>query len=390
MTPPRHHHPHSASLTAGIPATNAILYHAIRFLVGDPAALIEIPGAHPSRLLILREIEMARARQHARADAVFGYSDFAPEGGLSGDRATASAQAVVECLRRHGITRVITDRSLPFIYAYHLQAADIAIDYDPDKGVLDRRTKDEQEIAHLAEAQRITEQVMERTCQLIACAPADAAGLLQHEGETLTAERVQRLLDIWLLELGYANPGSIVACGREGGDCHNHGHGPLRTGQPVIVDIFPQNKTTLYNGDCTRVVVHGDIPDEIARYHAAVLDAKAAAIAATKAGTTGEAVHNETIRVITAHGYHMGLPADDAPDDFASMPHGTGHGIGIEVHEPPLLDVGGPELLVGDVLTIEPGLYAKALGGVRIEDMVVVTETGCTNLNTLHEGLDWR
>jgi Xaa-Pro aminopeptidase len=285
---------------------------------------------------------------------------------------------------------VVTDRSLPFIYASHIQAAGIVLEYDADKGVLDRRAKDEQEIAHLAQAQRDTERVMERACQLIARASADATGTLQHEGDTLTAERVRTLIDIWLLELGYANPDAIVAGGSDGGDCHNHGHGPLHTNQPVIVDIFPQNKTTLYNGDCTRTVVHGDTPDEIARYHAAVIEAKTAAINATRAGVTGDAVHAETARVITAHGYHMGSPASDAPDSFASMPHGTGHGIGIEVHEPPLLDTDGPTLIVGDALTIEPGVYSMALGGVRIEDMVIVTAEGCRNLNTLPEGLDWR
>ena len=383
-TPP----PTTAHLTAGVPAKNAILYHAIRFNVGDPAALVEIEGK--GRTLILREIEMGRAKQHARADAVFGYADFAPASGISGDRETGSAQGVVEFLQRNNISRVVTDRSLPFIYAHHIQAAGIALDYDADKGVLDRRAKDAQEIEHLAVAQRDTERVMERACRLIAHAPADAAGVLRHEGEPLTAERVRTLIDIWLLDLGYANPGSIVAPGPEGGDCHNHGHGPIRTGQPVIVDIFPQSKVSLYNGDCTRTVVHGDIPDAVAAYHAAVVEAKAAAIAATRPGITGEGVHAETARVITAHGYHMGMPADDAPASFASMPHGTGHGIGIEVHEPPLLDIGGPPLIVGDALTIEPGLYSTALGGVRVEDMVIVTADGCRNLNRLPEGLDWR
>lgn len=382
----------TATLTAGIPAKNAILYHAIRFNVGDPAALIEIagPGGDNHRTLILREIEMDRAKQHARADTVLGYSDVAPPRGLSGDRETASAQGVVEFLQRNDITRVVTDRSLPFIYATHIQDAEIELVYDPDKGVLNRRAKDEQEVSHLAQAQRDTETVMERACRLIARATPDAAGLLQHEGETLTAERMRALIDVWLLELGYANPGSIVAPGPEGGDCHNYGKGPISTGQAVIVDIFPLNKTTLYNGDCTRTVVHGDIPDAIAAYHAAVLEAKAAAIAATQAGVTGEVIHEATAAVIIAHGFHMGQPADDAPDDFASMPHGTGHGIGLEVHEPPLLDRAGPALVAGDALTIEPGLYSKALGGVRVEDMVIVTKDGCDNLNTLPEGLDWR
>lgn len=378
----------SATLTAGIPAKNAILYHAIRFNVGDPAALVEIPTK--GRTLILREIEMDRAKQHARADTVLGYSDVAPASGLSGDRETGSAQGVVEFLRRNKITRVVTDRSLPFIYAHHIQHAGIVLEYDADKGVLDRRAKDEQEIAHLAQAQRDTEAVMERACRLIARAPADPSGVLVHDGEPLTAERMRALIDIWLLELGYANPGAIVAPGPEGGDCHNHGHGPIKTGQPVIVDIFPQSKTTLYNGDCTRTVVNGDVPDAIAAMHAAVVQAKAAAIAATRAGVTGEQVHAATAQTLAGRGYHMGQPATDAPDTLACMPHGTGHGIGLEVHEPPLLDRAGPALVVGDALTIEPGLYSKALGGVRVEDMVIVNGDGCRNLNSLPEGLDWR
>ncbi|MCA9282113.1 MAG: M24 family metallopeptidase, partial [Phycisphaerales bacterium] len=96
-----------------------------------------------------------------------------------------------------------------------------------------------------------------------------------------------------------------------------------------------------------------------------------------------------TKKVVTGAGYKLGLPPTDAPDTFCSMAHGTGHGVGLDVHEPPLLDDGGPTLVVGECLTIEPGLYCKSIGGVRVEDMVIVTESGCDNLNTIHEGLDW-
>lgn len=379
----------TALLTAGIPAKNAILYHAIRFSVGDPAALIEIEGAEPRRTLIIRDIEMDRARRHARADAVHCPAEFTPKNGLSGDRETATAQAVAECLKQKGITRVVTDRSLPYIFAHHVQATGILVDYDADKGVLDRRAKDEQEIGHLAEAQRTTELVMERACRIVAGAEADDRGTLQHEGEILTSERLRAMIDVWFLELGYDNPGAIVAGGPEGGDCHNHGHGPLATGQPIIIDIFPQNKSTLYCGDCTRTVVHGGVPDTIARMHAAVVEAKAAGIGAIKAGVTGDAVHRATTDVIKAHGFDVGLPPAGAPETFITMPHGTGHGIGLEVHEPPLLDTGGPALVAGDALTVEPGLYSRAIGGVRVEDLVIVTGSGCRNLNTLPEGLDW-
>jgi Xaa-Pro aminopeptidase len=285
---------------------------------------------------------------------------------------------------------VVADRSLPLIFAELVRRAGIVVQYDPELGVTERRAKDQQEIAWIREAQRVTEGAMEMACRLIASAEARRDGVLMHEGEALTSERVRAAVDHWLLDRGYSNPPSIVAGGPAGADCHNEGQGELRTGEPVIVDIFPRNRRTLYNGDCTRTVVHGDMADEIVKMHAAVRQAKAAATAAAKARVTGEAVHRATTEAVTRCGYAVGLPAEDSPDSYCAITHGTGHGLGLDVHEPPLLDLKGPELLVGDVVTIEPGLYRRDLGGVRVEDVVVVTEDGCENLGSLHEGLDWK
>jgi Xaa-Pro aminopeptidase len=381
-----------AKMMAGIPTLNAGLYRTIRFLVGDPAVYIELAGGNsqPSSTLILRDIEMDRARQHARADHVACPADFAPAAGLSGDRETATAQAAAEFLIRRGIRRVTVDRSLPMIYCEMLRRAGVDTVCDLEWGVVERRRKDEQELEFLRAVQAITEQVIEMACSTIANARADANGVLHHDGETLSSERLRTMIDIWLLERNCTNPGAIVAGGPVGADCHHHGCGPLRTGEPVMVDIFPRCKNSLYNGDCTRTVVHGDIPDEVARMHAAVVAAKRAATSAVRAGVTGDQVHQATIAAIENAGYKMGLPPADAPDAFCSMPHGTGHGLGLEVHEPPLLAVGGPTLLVGDVVTVEPGLYCKAWGGVRVEDVVVVRADGCENINRLHEELRWK
>jgi Xaa-Pro aminopeptidase len=367
------------------------LYHEIRFLVGDPAALIELPRGDGTRrrVLIIRDIEMGRARRSARVDEVFCPRDFSPEGGLSGDRELATAQSVAECLRRAGITSVLADRSLPLVYQAQLAEIGIAVHCDLETSVLARRGKDEQEIAWLTESQAATERIMERALRMIATAEARSGGVLWAEGAELTSERLRTLISLWALEAGYNDPGAIVASGPTGADCHDHGHGPIHTGEPVIVDIFPRNRTTLYWGDCTRTVVHGDVPDEIARMHQAVLAAKHAATRATRAGVTGEAVHDATREAILAAGYQMGLPPSDAPESYCAMTHGTGHGVGLEIHEPPLLDKNGPRLVVGDCLTIEPGLYCRALGGIRVEDMVIVTSDGCRSLNQLPEGLDW-
>ena len=123
--------------------------------------------------------------------------------------------------------------------------------------------------------------------------------------------------------------------------------------------------------------------------HHAVVEAKAAGIDSISASATGESVHQATIGVIRRHGYHVGLPPAESPPEWCGMVHGTGHGVGLLVHEPPLLDFKGPVLVSGDVLTVEPGLYSRAIGGVRVEDMVCVTEDGSRNFNNLHEGLTW-
>jgi Xaa-Pro aminopeptidase len=381
----------TATMMAGVPQLNATLYWRIRFLVGDPVALVELPTDHGQRqsLLILRDIEMDRARRSARVDRVACPADFAPPSGLAGDRETATAQAAAEFLRRSKVTRVVADRSLPLIFADIVRQAGIAVECDSEMGVRERRAKDEQEIAWLRESQRITEGAVEMACRMIGAATARRDGVLVAGGKPLTSERLRAAIDHWLLDYGYSNPPSIVAGGPSGADCHNIGIGELKTGQAIIIDIFPRNRLTHYYGDCTRTVVHGDVADAITRMHAAVCEAKSAAISAVRPGATGQSVHLSATDVITRRGYQLGLPQDGSPNSYCAMTHGTGHGVGLDVHEPPLLDVNGPELLLGDVLTIEPGLYRRDLGGVRVEDMVVVTADGCVNLNTLPEGLQW-
>ena len=112
---------------------------------------------------------------------------------------------------------------------------------------------------------------------------------------------------------------------------------------------------------CALPILHGEIPDEIAQMHRTVVAAKGAAIAAIRAGTTGMAVHAETTRVITEAGYAVVTPGQERSHDLAILDHGTGHGIGLEVHEPPLLDAKGIELIAGDAVTVEPGLYKTGL-----------------------------
>ena len=380
---------HEALLLAGVPASNPTLYHRIRLPLGDSAAFVELPH-DGGRTLLVRAIEMDRARAAGVADRVASSTEFAPAEGLSPDRDAALAQAVVECLRRAGADRVVTDRTLPYLFVRHLQQAGIALRYDPELGVRERRTKTDAELDALARAQAHTEAAMEMACRLIGTADARGDGTLQVDGAPLTSERVQRAIGVFLMERGCSTPhGSIVASLPHVADCHHPGTGPLSTGLPVVIDIFPREDTTRYWGDCTRTVVHGEPSAEVLRMHAAVIDAKAQATAAIRPGATGHEVHQATIAALAAHGYPFGPAPPGAPDTYVGMRHGTGHGIGLDVHEPILLSDDGEAILAGEVFTVEPGLYSVAHGGVRVEDMVLVADDGPENFNRLPEGLGW-
>ena len=378
--------PPTAKLLAGVPSLNKAVYHRVRFAPHDPVAWVELPDG--KRLMIVRDVELPRARASGRANDVFCYEDFPPDAGLSGDRGVRAAQATAECLVRRGVRQVVADRTLSLLFADELRRCGIEVICDREMGILERRRKDAEEVAALRAVQAITEDAIRDACESIARANADDAGaLVDAAGTAVTSEGVKRRIDLFLIERGCVAEDHIVAGGPAAADCHFAGAGPLRTGEPIIIDVFPRHLRSGYHGDCTRTVVHGTPTQKLVKMHATVVAAKAAALAATRAGATGEAVHVAATAVLEQHGYAVGFDATGAPGGF--MPHGTGHGIGLDLKEPPLLDLGGPPLLAGDAVTVEPALYADDTGGVRLEDLVIVTDDGYENLNALPEGLEW-
>ncbi|QDV81492.1 M24 family metallopeptidase [Planctomycetes bacterium TBK1r] len=372
------------AIFAGIPLKNPSLFRRIGVPLGDPAAWIETTDR---RVALVRDIEMDRVRRLSNADRVVCPMDYEPAGKLDADRETATAQAVAEFCRRENMAAVRVDRSLPFVFAWHLQQASIELSYDPDLGVIDRRQKSEQEIERLAEAQSVTESVMRYLCETIARCTVAADGTLVHEGEALTSERARAMAAAEFLKRDYSmSHGAIVATAPEVADCHHAGTGPLRTGVPVIVDLFPMNNETRYWGDCTRTVVHGQPSATVRKMHDAVVAANAAATKLLRVGQTAESVHLAADQALLDAGFEL---SRGTVSDQPTIQHGTGHGIGLDVHEPILLDIGGGPVLEREVFTIEPGLYGRQDGGVRVENMLVVREGDAQSLNQLHEGLDW-
>jgi Xaa-Pro aminopeptidase len=285
-----------ARIMAGYARHNASLLRRLGVPLGDPAAWIRLDDR---KIALVRDLEMDRVRSASNADKVTCPAEHAPPAGLSSDRETATAEAATQILRAAKVEKVTTDRSLPFIFAWHLQQAEIIVAYDADYGVLDRRSKTELEIESLRISQQHTEKVMRLICNWIATASTDNDGHLVQEGQILTSDSVRRRAALEFLELGCSLPdGAIVASAPEVADCHHRGSGPLQTGTPIIVDLFPLDEATRYWGDCTRTVVHGNVPDTVAKMHAVVVNAKKAAIEQLVAGNTGDAVHKAADQVM--------------------------------------------------------------------------------------------
>nr|MDQ6918948.1 M24 family metallopeptidase [Candidatus Dormibacteraeota bacterium] len=168
------------------------------------------------------------------------------------------------------------------------------------------------------------------------------------------------------------------------------GEGPIRANAPVIIDIFPRGRVSRYHGDLTRTIVVGKVPEQVHRMHAVVLQALDAAISMIRPGITGRAVNDRVCRVLKEGGFGAAYEGYKPPEGTPMMIHSTGHGVGLDVHELPNLRPSDVPLEVGDVVTVEPGLYLEGLGGLRVEDTGIVTADGFRNFTSISRSLDPR
>ncbi|MCL7416955.1 MAG: Xaa-Pro peptidase family protein [Halalkalicoccus sp.] len=328
--------------------------------------------------LLVSGLEYGRARKESHADAVSRYADYDYQYGSPEER----YRMLADFLADHGVSSLSVPARFPLATADGLREREIAVEAETD-GVITgiRATKTDAEIDHIREAQRANEKAMARAETLLREATVED-GLLVHDDRELTSERLRREIEIALLREGCALDETIVSCGADAADPHDGGSGPLRAGETIVIDIFPKSKATNYHADMTRTFSVGEPSERAREWYDLTSEAKEAALAAVEPGATGEDVHDAACDVYE----EAGLPTlRDDPATETGFIHSTGHGIGLDVHELPRLAPGGAELKPGHVITVEPGLYDPQVGGIRIEDLVIVTDDGYENLTDYPE-----
>jgi Xaa-Pro aminopeptidase len=369
-------------LVIGAPEHDAAAYHLSGFLAPDPVICLSVKG---KKYLVVSSMEYGRAKKQAQTDEVLSFDELEvmrlARELKSGGRALATAAAGLIGKLDAASSPIAVPPSLGVLYADELRARDLKVTPDAELFASLRRTKTEKEISYIEKTQRAVEAACAHAVGILKEAAIAEDGTLLYGDEILTSERLRSEIDVELVRRGCAVDGTITAGGAQAADPHERGHGPLKAGESIIVDIFPVDKASRYYADMTRTFVKGEPSSELEKMYDAVLEGQEAALSMIRAGVNGRDVHEKVSNILHERGYktlkHDQKPGEPLQEGFI---HGTGHGVGLEIHEAPRISIVDEELVPGDVVTVEPGLYKPEVGGVRIEDLVVVTEDGCRNL----------
>ncbi|CUS38090.1 M24 family metallopeptidase [Candidatus Nitrospira nitrificans] len=353
------------------------LYYATRFMAPDPFIYLEIKG---ERVMVMSDLEMDRARTQASVDRVLSYSDIEQKAKKQGIKDPTAVDIVHVVLKESKIRRLSVPANFPIIHAARLQERGYSLKPKRDPFYEQRVVKTAEEVRHIEDAQRATEEAVAAAHAMLRRAEVKDEQLWL-DGAVVTSERIKKLVNVKLMERDCIAQHTIVAGGEQACDPHNEGTGPLPAHRSIIFDVFPRSATSRYFADMSRTVIRGKASVELKRLYGVVKDAQEDAIDKIKDGADGMKIHQGICARFEKAGYKTGLVNGRMQGYF----HGTGHGVGLDIHEAPRISRTGSLLQEGHVVTVEPGLYYPGLGAVRIEDMVLVTKDGCRNLTNFQK-----
>jgi Xaa-Pro aminopeptidase len=358
--------------------TSPEMRHEVPVLVPDPFLYVEKDGKRYTASTSFEVDRIAEAGIEAHAWEEFGYDEML-EQGLPREQIVWHHINLNAC-REFGVEDAIVPRAFPVSVADHLRSNGINITPDTKLFSDRRRSKNEAEIAGIRRAQKAAEAGMGAAKEILARAEA-SNGSVTVEGEPLTSELLKGAIRRAFTELGVSSDDFIVSHGAQTAIGHELGFGPIAANEPIVIDLWPKDPESACYADMTRTYVVGTPPDELVQYHRLVKEALDRSLEATKAGVPGIEIFQLVCELFEEAGQKTVLskaPGEVLENGFF---HGLGHGVGLQVHEAPNLGRGGTmELVPGDVVTLEPGLYRQGFGGCRLEDIVLVTEDGAENL----------
>lgn len=352
-------------LVVGSPNKVAEIRYVTGFSAPDPVVYLQ---HGKTRHLVVSILELERAKRVAKGITVWSPEDLE----IRRQSKYTINGWILGLLRKTGITSVIVTPDFGVGIVKKLRKVGIRVKVAEESLFPQRAVKTPDELLKIRECQKAAVKAMRLAVRMIAHSRADRKGRLRMGRRVLTSEMVRSIVNKKLVDYGCIGQEVIVACGQQSADPHEAGSGPLREGESIVIDIFPQSVRHGYWGDLTRTVVKGKPSPSLKKMYYAVKSAQSAALSAIRPGVSVRTAHNAAVDLISRRGFKTGV-LDGRPQGFI---HSIGHGLGLEIHEPPRLGLHSTRLKRGNVITVEPGLYYPDVGGIRIEDLIVVTAAG--------------
>jgi Xaa-Pro aminopeptidase len=370
---------HASRLIFASSDLSADMLYATGFSVPDPFLYLEQNG---QKTILLSDLELGRGRKQATVDEVASLSAIQDPLEKRLKKKPTIEQSVTQFLRKRRVKRAEVPADFPLGLAVALREAGIQV--TPVGGLFHsaREFKAAGEVKKLERAIELTETGLARAYEVLRAAEIKPGRKLVWGGKPLTSEILRAEIDCAILRAGGTPTSSIVAGGDQACDPHHRGSGPLKANSLIILDVFPRDSASGFYGDLTRTVVRGKASTAQRKLWETVLEAEELALRGIAPGKSGQELQNSVKTFFKDRGY----PTEEKNGQWTGFFHGLGHGLGLEVHES--LRIGATEFKVGQVLTVEPGLYFPGIGGARHEDDGIVTENGFKVLSNFPKVLE--
>lgn len=362
--------------------TDANILYATNFFCPDP--FIFIRTASGKRNMVMSDLEIDRAKRQSNAHKVHSLAAYTSLAEKKFKKTPGPVEILTTILRDFGMRSVAVPMNFPLGIAEGLRRNRITVKALPDPFFPERIFKKPTEIEAIRKTMRVTERGMQAAVDILSASKIKN-GYLWYERKKLTVETLRNAINTTILSLGCTPAGTIVAPGKQGCDPHERGSGVIRANETVIIDVFPRSESTGFFADITRTFVRGKASDDVRKLYRVVYEGQKLGLDMIAHGVKARSVHAAIQKLFEGHGFKTGQ-LDGRMQGFF---HSTGHGLGLEIHEPPRIAATRFTLEKGMVVTVEPGLYYYgAGGGVRIEDTIAVTGSGIDNLTRFPKFLE--
>lgn len=358
----------SALLLVADSERNADMLYATGLFVPDPFIYLK---NNQTVHLVLSDLEMDRAAKHLPDATIHSFSKLREQTAQSGISNPNIGHVAGRLLNDLGLRQVRVPANFPFGVAEIIRETWPNIALSPVRPFPERAVKSPAEVRKIQEILHLTQEGLHAGISLIRNAEIKKDGWLWHQARPLTSEKVRAAIHATIVSLGGLPGNTIVAGGNQACDPHERGGGPLKAHSPIIIDVFPRSEATGYFGDLTRTVVKGRASESVRKIYQSVLQAQQIALNTIRDGAKARKVHEAVEVAFESWGYKTERHNNHMQGFF----HGTGHGLGLELHEAPSIGKSSFDTIqTGNVVTVEPGLYYSEIGGVRIEDVALIQE----------------